>query len=486
MAASPRWTRALLLDAFSERRVAVGANVALLSVLALRAAHEPVGDPDAWWIATAGRELLARGGVPRVNGWSITDPGLPWVFHEWLVSPLYALGAARWGSAFIAVLGVLGACATLAAMRFAHRRAGVRDDTAAWTFFAALLAGQASLVSPRPGYALLALPLLALGLTRAPRWSRGTLAALTLLTALWTNAHGSFPLALALVAAAAIRAEGPERGTRLRALVLAGLATLANPYGLSLHGLVGRYLAGGDPMAAVLRREVLEFRPLWTWPAPFANPWVLAACVGVSLLALHALRRGTRGARVDGAFTLALVAMGALQSRHLVLAAVLGLALLAPHLDALRGPRAGWSLPRMPWILAPAVALALLLARAAPSDHVAYGVGGAGLPALTADLTDARAWVPFDATGWFLWHARAHTDARLLFDARNDCHRAEVALAALALERGVGDVCATLRRTGVRVVLAETNHPALQGVLRCEGWTVTRQAGGWSRAQARD
>jgi hypothetical protein len=45
---APRWSRALLLDAFSERRVAVGANVALLSVLSLRALREPLGDPDAW------------------------------------------------------------------------------------------------------------------------------------------------------------------------------------------------------------------------------------------------------------------------------------------------------------------------------------------------------------------------------------------------------------------------------------------------------
>ena len=90
-------------------------------------------------------------------------------------------------------------------------------------------------------------------------------------------------------------------------------------------------------------------------------------------------------------------------------------------------------------------------------------------------------WVPFDATGRFLWCARAEGDARLLFDARNDCHRAEVARDALALERAQGDLCAMLARRSLDVVLAPTNHPALQGVLRCQGWRVTRAAGGWVR-----
>lgn len=474
------WTRALLLDAFSERRVAIGANVALLSVLSLRAAHEPVGDPDAWWIAAAGRELIARGAVPRTNGWSITDPSHPWVFHEWLISPLYALGCARWGSSFVALLGVAGACITITALLFAHRRAGVRDDTAGWTVFAWLLAAQSSAVSPRPGYALLALPLCVLALTRTPRWTPRTALSLALLTALWTNAHGSFPLALLLVGAAALRVTGSERWSRLSALLLAAAATLANPYGLALHRLVLRYLVGGDPMAAVLRREVLEFRPLWTWPAPFANPWIVTACAGLAALALHGLRRGRRSTRVDAGLTLLLVAMGVMQSRHLVLAALMGFALLAPQADLLRRERAPWTLPRSPVLIALPLALALLVVRG--RERVAMSLGGQALPRLIAGAGALRAWVPFDATGWFLWNARAHNDARLLFDARNDCHRAEVAEDALALERGQGAACEVLARHGVTTALAPTDHPVLQRILRCDGWRVVRSEGGWSRA----
>jgi hypothetical protein len=477
---APRWSRALLLDAFSERRVAVGANVALLSVLSLRALREPLGDPDAWWIAAAGRELLTSRHIPDVNRWSSVHPNDPWVFHEWLLSPLYAFAARTGGSALLALLGVGAGFATVAALLFAHRRAGVRDDTAAWTLFAALLALQSCVVSPRPGYALLALPLLTLALTRARPFTPGISAALVALTAAWSNAHGSFPLALLIVGASGLAAPRPEAPRRALTLALCALVTLVNPFGADLHRLVLRYLLGGDPMAAVLRAEVLEFQPLWRWPAPFANPWVLLANLGVAALALHALR--DRARRADALLALLLVALGVMQARHLALAALMGLALLAPHLDALRGERPRWALPTLPRLLAVPAVLAALLAATAPRDHVAHEVGGAALPALTRELGDARVWVPFDATGRFLWCARGQGDARLLFDARNDCHRAAVARDALALERAQGELCRVLARRSLNVVLAPTDHPALQGVLRCAGWRVTGVEGGWARA----
>lgn len=474
-----RWSRALLLDAFSERRVAVGANVALLSVLSLRALREPLGDPDAWWIAAAGRELLTGRHIPDVNRWSSAHPNDPWVFHEWLLSPLYALAARAGGSALLALLGVGAGLGTVAALLLAHRRADVRGDTASWTLFAALLALQSCAVSPRPGYALLSLPLLTLALTRAPRFSPGVVAALVALTAAWSNAHGSFPLALLLVGAAVFSGPRSEAPRRALTLALCALVTLVNPFGADLHRLVLRYLLGGDPMAAVLRAEVLEFQPLWRWPAPFANAWVLLANLGVTALALHALR--ARARRGDALLALLLVALGVMQSRHLALAALMGLALLAPHLDALRGDRPRWDLPSTPRLLALPAMLGALLAAMSPRDHVAYGVGGAALPKLVRELGDSRVWVPFDATGRFLWCARAEGDARLLFDARNDCHRAEVARDALALERAQGELCRVLARRSLDVVLAPTDHPALQRVLRCQGWRVTGVEGGWAR-----
>ncbi|MFO0624255.1 MAG: hypothetical protein U0325_01450 [Polyangiales bacterium] len=480
MRPAPRWSRALLLDAFSERRVAVGANVALLTVLALRAVREPLGDPDAWWIAAAGRELLATRRVPAANAWSSAHPHDPWVFHEWLLSPLYAIAARHGGSALLALLGVLAGLGTAAALLVTHRRAGVRDDTAAWTVFVALLALQSSAVSPRPGYALLALPLLTLALTRAARFTPAVIAALVALTAVWSNAHGSFPLAVLLVGASVLSAPAAERWRRAGTLALCALTTLLNPFGADLHRLVLRYLVGGDPMAAVLRAEVLEFQPVWRWPAPFANPWVVAVNLGVAALAAHALR--VRARRVDATLALLLGALGVMQARHLALAAVVGLALLAPHLEGLRVERPRWSLPAIPALFAVPALLAALLAAGTPRDHVAHGVGGAALPALAQDLRAPRAWVPFDATGWFLWSARARSDARLLFDARNDCHRAEVARDALALERAQGDLCRVVAARSLDVVLAPADHPTLRGVLRCPGWRVTGAAGGWVRA----
>lgn len=478
------WTRALLLEAFSEPRVARYAPAALLATLVLRASLAPLGDPDAPWIAAAGREFLARGTVPRTNLWSAVDPAHPWVFHEWLLSPIYALLLTHVGPRGLALLGVLAGCATAASLLVALRAARVRADTSAWVLFVALLALQASVVSPRPGYALLSLPLLLLALTRSPAWTLRHLLAALALTLLWTNAHGSFPLALLLLGASALRAGPSDRRARVATLVLAALVTFANPYGAGLHALVWRYLRGGDPMAALLRAEIVEFRPLWTWPEPFANGWVVLACVGVVVLALRALWAGTRAHRVDALLALGLVAMGVMQSRHLALAALLGGALLGGVLDALRATSSlAWKVLRPSAIVTPAVVLGVsLLALRDPG--LAPTLGGSGLASLARGVGPRRAWVPFDASGWFVWNARASGDARVLFDARNDCHPAEAARDALALERGAlrgNALCVALTTRGIGVVVAPGDHPAM-AVLGCEGWRLEARAGTWARA----
>ena len=52
--------------------------------------RSPIGDPDVWWVAAAGREMLRTGGVLRHNLFSFTEPDHAWLMHEWLLGPLYA------------------------------------------------------------------------------------------------------------------------------------------------------------------------------------------------------------------------------------------------------------------------------------------------------------------------------------------------------------------------------------------------------------
>jgi hypothetical protein len=99
-------------------RHARASTLALLVVVAVvlvaatvLAAIKPVTDPDVWWVAAAGREILAHHAVPTENLFSFVDPSHPWVMHEWLFGPAYALALERFGpAAFGAItLGVLAA-----------------------------------------------------------------------------------------------------------------------------------------------------------------------------------------------------------------------------------------------------------------------------------------------------------------------------------------------------------------------------------------
>src|SRR5262249_25503493 len=64
----------------------------LLALFGGHAVTEPVDDLDVWWIAAAGRDLLATSAVPRVNAYSYTAPDSPWVMHELAFGLLYAFG----------------------------------------------------------------------------------------------------------------------------------------------------------------------------------------------------------------------------------------------------------------------------------------------------------------------------------------------------------------------------------------------------------
>src|SRR5512139_2612761 len=66
----------------------------------LSAVSVQVSDPDAFWVAAAGRELLAQHRVPTTNLFSFTEPNTPWVMHEWLLGPVYAIGLQQLGPAF--------------------------------------------------------------------------------------------------------------------------------------------------------------------------------------------------------------------------------------------------------------------------------------------------------------------------------------------------------------------------------------------------
>ncbi len=482
--------RLLPLRALSDRPVAVGAPAALFALLALRAALAPVADPDVWWIAVAGRELLAIGHVPTANGYSFAAPAHPWVMHEWLVAAPYALGLARWGTTFVSAVGLVGAgftgwlLARATVARSRHLAAG------AGLALVAITGCRECLFAPRPGYLALALALALADLSFAPRWTPHLALAAVCLELLWTNVHGSFPLGVALLTVGALAAVRDRRG-RAATAAAALAVTALNPYGLRLHGLVGRYLRGTDPAMALVQANIAEFAPLWRPRWPFASPYSLAAAACVAALMVSAFAHRRHRARAS--VVLGLLCLAALHVRHLALAALVGCVLLVPEADDLLDdaelppssppPRRGLTaVVVLPGLLVGVLGLALSAPGRGMSGGTDASLGGAAMARLAVGLpSGARVYAPFEASGRLLWVAPP--GVHVLLDPRNDCYPAAVLEAGFGLQSGRlegGDARAVLDRYEVGWLLVPDAHGVARAVARDAGWTVVRREGDWT------
>lgn len=247
------------------------AAIALASFLVVE-----VYDLDVWWHLAIGREILSARSVPTFDRWTVLGNGRPYHDSHWLFQAVLAAfhRSAGWVGVQALVVGLWGA--TFAALwRLARRHVAPAA--------AALLVSLAGLASaerflPRPElvtYACLAWFLVWL---EEPALGRPTrLASLGAIQAVWTNAHGLFPLGPAAVlchvtiAAARRRSRGAENlRDGLLALGVTLAASLVAPFGF--HGwrysalllteagqgageLIGSLGEMTSPFAAVARRS---------------------------------------------------------------------------------------------------------------------------------------------------------------------------------------------------------------------------------------
>jgi hypothetical protein len=485
-----------VLTALGRPGVATAALVCIFAWFAARSAQRPIDDADVWWIAAAGRDALARGAAPFTNQYSFTAPDHPWVMHELGFGLAYALGVGVLGPAFLRLLPMILAALVFTVALVALQARSRHPASAALVILFVMAGTRDALFAPRPSHASLILPVAMVALAVRPGWSvtRGALA--VLLEAVWANCHGSFPLGVAILAAGAFAAhERSEIRSRLATALIAAFATLANPYGVKLHGLVERYLRGSDETAAIIHRHVAEFFPIWRWPEPFVNPfnaWLLGV---VAVLALHALARRRNVAR--SVLAVGLVALGVYQARHVTLAVVVGALLVHPELDALCA-EASEASPRaapVPWLALSAVPGfllgAALWASAASERSAERWIGpeddGRAVWQLAEELPrDARVYAPFDFSGLVLWLG-APRGVRVFYDPRNDCYPPEVAEAAFSLERSdaTQSAPAVLDRWGTQLALVPDSHPVFGALSASPAWSRWRSAGAWTAFERR-
>jgi hypothetical protein len=211
--------------------VAVGLPVATLLMLRLPTV-------DLAYLIRAGDVMLHTHHVLRVDPFTFTIPGQPWVNQQWgaevVLAALYRLGG--W-PLLVLVRGIAGAGVFLL-VYLACRARGASTKQAAWlTLGSAPVALGGLLVRPQMfGVVLFALTVWILhARKRRPR----ALYAIPAIVMVWANLHGSFflgPLLVGLASLDDIRRKSP--GAR-RLLVLAAVSAAAaniGPFGFSVWG----------------------------------------------------------------------------------------------------------------------------------------------------------------------------------------------------------------------------------------------------------
>lgn len=268
--------------------------ILFFSLLGLAATE--ADDPDMWWHLRTG-EMILQGGIPRVDTFSFTLQGSPWITHEWLSQVVLWLVYAAGGFAGLIVVFTLIIALSL---WLVYLRCEGRPYIAG---FVIVLAGATSsgLWGSRPqmfNFLLLALYIFLMEGFRAR--SRAARAAGTSeplrglwlfvpLTALWANFHSGYLFGVVLLATYAVGEafqrrlvpsdERPLEWGQIRTLAAATvgsfLAALLNPNGYELW-LYPFFTLG----SSIMQQRIVEwFSP--DFHNPYNWPFALMLALGV-------------------------------------------------------------------------------------------------------------------------------------------------------------------------------------------------------------
>ena len=218
-------------------------------------------DSDTGWHIRSGEWIIAHGWVPTRDIFSFSKPGAPWFAWEWLSDVLFARLNALGGLQAVVMLAILLLSVTFAVLFLLVRRKSSPLVAIAVTLLATTASSVHWLARPHL-FTLFFLVLFYAALEqvqegRTRLWGVPILAALPVVTILWTNLHGGF-----FVGALMILAYGGGEILRLvfspdaadrrpawlkaRSYFLSGLACLAasliNPYTYHLHVHLAQYL----------------------------------------------------------------------------------------------------------------------------------------------------------------------------------------------------------------------------------------------------
>jgi hypothetical protein len=273
-----------------------------LALFALSLSLQQIRSLDYWWHLRTGQLIVETGAVPRVDPYTYTVPGAPWIDVHWLFQlGLYAIHAMGGHTAVVLakaawVLLVTGLLASI----------GYRRERAAISVFALALAlavsGERFMPRPElPTFVCLA-AVLAL-LERFRRWPDARVYAIVAVQALWVNVHGLYVLGLALCVFYLVAQIAPPlvvpkerfdiaRIRRLGAVTaLSIFASLANPNGLdgALYPIQQLAMIGPAEERGALGSLVAELIPTLSEEGAARGTLVLFAALATASFAAMAL-----------------------------------------------------------------------------------------------------------------------------------------------------------------------------------------------------
>jgi hypothetical protein len=284
--------------------------VALLVIVCFLAGTAP--DADLWGHLTFGRDIVHAGRVHTGDPYSFASDRV-WINHEWLAEVVmwsaYALG----GVAGLVALKLLLACAAGIALLETWRPYRLPAPLRDGMLFVTAIGTWPVLATMRPQ--AFSVALFAVLLFTIDRVRRGQIAWLTVLPivfAIWVNVHGGWIVgAGALAVFVAASWFEPAWTTRTRWLLLAAasasaLATLCNPYGVSMLAFLAETVRPA-------RADIVEWQPATRLPVVGFLLWLVPTAV-----ALYAPWRQRRAPALSSLLLVALLAIGSFRVIRLV------------------------------------------------------------------------------------------------------------------------------------------------------------------------
>ncbi len=464
-----------------------------IMVLGVGAFTTPQFDPDFWWHARVGLEILSHG-VPQHNYYTFTAVTHPFITQEWGAEVIYALLYTHLGMVAVILLMV---AATWVGFFLGVRRVW-REGRSTWVVaVGAALVVISGLQIWGPSPQMFTFGLLGVLLTmldsyrRRPR--RSLLLLLVPLFVLWSNLHGGFTIGLGVisvflageVAAVILRREeaigwGACREL-LGALVLAGLAAMVNPNGTGIYLYPIRLLLSHAAQASLNEWQPPDFHQAANLPALFL------------LLSLVVATRWATRTRISDLFlAVAGILLLLYAVRDIPIFAVLSLPLWVDGIEGLvvqlrtaRGASPRRRHPAPLWFTGLVLLLVALTSAARMAAQLASPenqIQGSAYPVAVGRVIcagpAARVFAPYGRSGWLLYridHAeplgRNCAPDRVFIFGEAVLMGHKILQEYLQIVAGGGGSLSLLRSYRVNLVWQARGSPLAVLLNRTPGWT---------------